>query len=143
VVNIGRVSDHWNISELTLYSDTACGEAVSDESSEVLAVHEGDCDINTSEVLHDSVCTFGANCDPAHWANDPSHSGPGEICAGYALDTPASVRCISICQGRSTTQRITSITLQKSDDLGESWDDVGVLSTSTTEKSTATIFALE
>ena len=143
VVNGTRVDDHWNISELTFFTDSDCTDSLRDEVTDILSVSENDCDEDDPDLLNDGVCTFSGHCESGNWANEPNESGVGQIWAGYALGEASSVGCVTLCQGTDDSQRVTELTLEHSEDGGDTWIAVETLVTETVEVDVPTVFVVE
>jgi len=140
VVNVTPVQDHWNISELTFYTDNECTNSLSEAVTSILAVAETDCDQGNLDLLNDGECTFSGGCDPGNWANDDGASGPGQIWVGYELGEASPVGCITLCQGSEDIWRVTVLTLEQSNDGGDSWIVVDTIMTNTVTRNAPTVF---
>jgi hypothetical protein len=143
VVNVTDVGDHWNISELTFYTDSECTRSLRGSISDVLVVTRNDCDVGGPDVLHNGIETFSGHCMPGNWANNPERSDPGEIWVGYALSETSPVGCVTISQSTDPTQRVTEVTLEMSEDEGETWIAVDTIRTESTSVVATTVFLPE
>ena len=142
VVNVDAVEDHWNVSEMVFYSDRECTVSMSGMVSEAIVSSTEVCS-DPATVLHDGACNFAGHCTDGNWANQSALSGAGEVWAGYALTTTASVRCVSVCQGSEPIHRLSQLRIEKSDDEGESWDLVQTVTTDSTDAYAPTLFILD
>ena len=143
VVNVTRVEDHWNISELTFYTDSECTSSLSEAVTSILSVSATNCDQGDPDLLNDGVCTFGGHCGPGNWANEPEDSGSGQAWVGYELSEASSVGCITLCQGSDESQRVTELTLEQSNDGGDSWVVIDTIVTKTDETDVPTLFVVQ
>jgi hypothetical protein len=142
VVNVDAVEDHWNVSEMVFYADSACTVSMSEMVTGVIVSSTEVCS-DPAEVLNDGACNFEGHCEDGNWANQSALSGAGEIWAGYVLSTASTIGCISICQGAESIHRLSQLVIEKSDDEGLSWDPVQTVTTESTDPFAPTVFILD
>ena len=128
--SVTAISDHWNMSEMTFYSDTAC--TVEFIPVGVVVVDTEGC-AEPPDVLRDGNCSFSGNCDPGLWANNfetPGAQESGAVRAGFIFDAPVAVQCVTICQAGGDEgvpgegQRSEAVFLERSMDSGLNWQIV-------------------
>jgi len=142
VVNVDAVEDHWNVSELTFYEDRSCSTSLSGLVTDIMVASTEVCS-DPPAVLNDGACNFDGHCVDGNWANQSAMSGAGEIWAGYAFSSAASIGCITVCQGSLAIHRVSQLAVEKSDDGGVTWERIQTISTDSTDPFAPTRFVLD